>query len=339
MRLESYVLDVMDGKRSGRSFLRILSYLYRTGVALRNFGYDTKILPAIAVDIPVISIGNIVAGGTGKTPLVKYLACELSLDFSVAILSRGYRSEVEKTGEIVRVEEGETAKRCGDEPCWLAKEVPTAAVWVGKNRSISATLAIAAGAQVIILDDGMQYRQLRRDVEIVVIDGDDPLGKGFFLPRGLLRDTPLRLKKADLIVVNQAKSHQKVKEQLRKYTDAPVVFVRLRMQTDLKGRRAGIFCAIGRPDRFIQAVRDCGAEVVATYFKPDHDPFNPEEIGAFARRSGADCLVCTEKDHVKIPLEYECQLPIIPLRGDIEIVSGREEWNTIIEAIKSQVKK
>lgn len=339
MHLESYVLDVMDGKRKGRSFLRALSYLYRTGVALRNFGYDTKLLPSAKVEAVVISIGNIVAGGTGKTPMVKLLAQQLASDYKVAILSRGYRSEVERTGDVVEIESEETVERCGDEPFWLSKEVPSAKVWVGKNRLIGATLAIADGAQVLILDDGMQYRRLKRDFEIVVIDGDDPFGKGFFLPRGFLRDTPLRLKKADLIVVNQAKCHQKFKELLRKYTDAPTIFMRLKTDADLKGRRVGVFCAIGRPDRFMQTVRDCGAEIVATLFKPDHDPFSMAEIDQFARRSGAEILVCTEKDAIKFPQEYTCRLPILPIKGDIDIVSGGEEWNGILNKIKAKVKK
>jgi len=336
MRIESLVLDMMDGKRPGRSLLRALSYLYRAGVAARNFGYDMRLLPIAEASVPVISIGNIVAGGTGKTPLVKFLAEELSKEMRVAILSRGYRSEAESTGEIVKITPEESVVRCGDEPFWLARELPNVDVWVGKSRSISATLAVQAGADAIILDDGMQYRQLKRDIEIIVVDGDDPLGKGYFLPRGMLRDTPKRLKKADLIVVNQAKNHTAVKELLREFTDAPIVFVRMRCGADLKGKRAGIFCAIGRPERFMEAVRGCGAEVVAAFYKPDHDPFSPEELSAFAKRSGADLLICTEKDHVKLQPGFSCQLPILPLEGELEIVSGQAEWEKIRGSCKTR---
>lgn len=338
MSLESFVLEMMDGKRPGRLFLRVLSYLYQSGVSLRNFAYDSKLIKTFRIKIPVISIGNIVAGGTGKTPLVKLLSKTLSQSMCVAILSRGYRSEVEKTNNVMKISSDCNAKKCGDEPFWLAQVVPEAAVWVGKNRSLSASLAEKSGAQAVILDDGMQYRQLHRDLEIVVMDGDDLFGKGYFLPRGMLRDSPKRLRKADLIVINQANNHQHVKETLVNYTDAPLVFIRMRVNADFKDKKVGIFCAIGRPQRFMQTVRSCRAEIVATYFKADHDPFTPEELNNFAKRSGAEILVCTEKDRVKLPDGFQCKLPIHSLDGEIEIVEGNEYWDRMIETIKAKGK-
>lgn len=333
MNLEAFVLDIMDGKRPGRSFLQGLSLLYRSGVRLRNFAYDQSVLKAIKASAVVVSIGNIVAGGTGKTPLVRRLAAELSSDSKVAILSRGYRSEVEKTGEIVQIEFEEKVERCGDEPFWLASKLPEASVWVGKNRCLSAELAVGAGAKILILDDGMQYRKLVRDVEIVVMDGEDLFGKGYFLPRGLLRDSPMRLKKTDLIVVNGAKNLLEVESEIRKYTASPIVFMQMKLSADLKNRRVGIFCAIGKPEKFMESVRACGAHVVATYFKSDHDSFTPEDLEAFAKRSGADLLICTEKDWVKIPAGFKTHLPILALEGELEIVLGQEHW----ENIKSRI--
>jgi tetraacyldisaccharide 4'-kinase len=337
MSLETFVLDIMDGKRPGRSFLKGLSYLYRTAVALRNFAYDQRLVKTSKAAVPVVSIGNIVAGGTGKTPLVRFLSEALAPEMRVAILSRGYRSEIEKSNTVMKVTPEESAKKCGDEPFWLSQAVPQAAVWVGKNRSLSAELAVEAGAQVIVLDDGMQYRKLQRDFEIIVMDGDDLFGKGFFLPRGMLRDTPSRLKNADLIVVNQAKNHQQAKETVAKYTEAPVVFVRMKSNADFKGKKVGVFCAIGRPGRFMQAVRSCGGDVVATCFKADHDPFSPEELNNFAKRSGAELLVCTEKDLVKLPSDLQCGLPIYALEGEMEVVGGKDHWNAMIENIKLKV--
>lgn len=333
MSLETFVLDVMDGKRPGRSFLRALSYLYRSGIALRNFAYDNNLIQPVEAKIPVVSIGNIVAGGTGKTPLVRFLSEALLPEIRVAILSRGYRSEVEKSNQLMKISSEDSAKKCGDEPFWLSQVLPEASVWVGKNRSLSASFAREAGAQVLILDDGMQYRQLNRDFEVVVMDGDDLFGKGYFLPRGLLRDTPRRLEDADLIVINQAKDRQRVREEVAKYTKAPLVFVRMHVEGDLKGKKVGIFCAIGRPERFMQAVREAGAEVVATYFKADHDSFDPKELNSFAKRSGAELLVCTEKDRVKLPPE----MPILALEGKIEIVGGKEHWDAMVETLKAKV--
>jgi tetraacyldisaccharide 4'-kinase len=329
MTLESYVLEVMDGKRKGKTFLHMLSYLYRGGVALRNLAYDAKIFSAKKVAAPVISVGNIVAGGTGKTPLVKMLAEELSQTRKVAILSRGYKSHIENSGDVLCIHAETPVDMCGDEPFWLARSLPQAAVWVGKNRAESATQAIQKGAEILFLDDGMQYRDLHRDIEIVVMDGEDLFGKGYFLPRGLLRDTPKRLKRADLIVINDAKCHKKVKETLSLYTKAPILFVRMKIQEDLTGKRVGVFCAIGKPDRFVRSLKDCGADVVATLFKPDHDPFHPEELALFAKTSGADTLVCTQKDYVKLPHRLSSLFSILPIEGEFEIVSGKEEWQRI----------
>lgn len=336
MTLESYILDVMEGKRKGRSVLHLLSTLYRSGVALRNLAYDLRVLAAKKVGVPVVSVGNIVAGGTGKTPFVKMLAEALSQTIKVAILSRGYLSEVEKSGETLCIHAETPVKMCGDEPFWLARELPQVSVWVGKNRCESALRALEKGASVLLLDDGMQYRDLHRDVEIVVMDGEDLFGKGYFLPRGLLRDTPKRLKRADLIVINDAKCHKKVKEILSLYTQAPLMFVRMKLQENLKGKRVGVFCAIGKPEKFVHSVKECGSQVTATFFKPDHMPFSPEELTAFAQRAGADMLVCTQKDHVKLPQQLVCGLPVLPLAGEFEIVSGKEEWQSLIENIKKR---
>ena len=332
MPLENYILDIMEGRRKGRSLLRALSYLYRGGVALRNQAFDRDLIGSKSVDIPVVSIGNIVAGGTGKTPLVRLLAEELLKTLNVAIVSRGYRSQVEKTGETLKIDGQTSVSQCGDEPFWLAQKLSKAQVWVGKNRFKSAVLAYQSGADVIILDDGMQHRSLRRDFEVIVVDVEDPFGKGFFLPRGLLRDSPHCLVHADLIVVMDGSSETEA--QLRKYTYAPIVFAKTHSEMSLQGKKVGVFCAIGRPQRFLKSVKSCGGEVVATYFKPDHDPFTVDELNAFADRSGADLLVCTEKDQVKLPTNFNCSLPVVALPSRLEIHQGREEWDKILTNIR-----
>lgn len=334
MLLENYVLDAMEGRWRGRSILRALSYLYRTGVRLRNEAYDRGILAVHACGLPVISIGNIVAGGTGKTPFVKFLAQELSKNFRVAILSRGYRSAVEKTGETLQVIPTTDVSQCGDEPCWLARSLPQVQVWVGKNRLKSAQQAQQNGADVILMDDGMQHRQLKRDFEIILVNGEDPFGKGFFLPRGLLRDSPHRLAKADCIVAINPSSQ--IEEQLRSFTQAPLICARTVSELSLTGKKVAVFCAIGRPERFLKSVRETGGEIVASFFKPDHEPFHAEELRDFAEKSGADALVCTEKDHVKLASDFKCQLPIIPLPSRLEISSAA--WEQILNKIQSKIR-
>ena len=315
----------MDGKRKGNSFLYWLSLLYQGGVALRNFAYDQEILKVKRVDIPVVSVGNIVAGGTGKTPLVKFLASALLKDFRVAVLSRGYQSKWERSNAQVTLKSLVT--ECGDEPFWLAQQLPQAQIWVGKDRFVSAERAKNNGAEIVILDDGMQHRELKRDFEIVVVNGKDPWGRGFYLPRGLLRDAPSRLKGADLVVVTEAQ--EGIEEALRKYTTAPFVMTRVKPTISLQGKRVVAFCAIGNPHRFLKTIQEAGGEVVASLVKPDHTPFEARELEPYK----ADLLVCTEKDFVKLPSSLK--LPVIALSTQLEICQGIDCWDQLIKKIKA----
>jgi len=334
--LKSYVLDIMEGRRSGKSLLRALSYLYRAGVALRNGAYDLGLFKAHDAGLPVISVGNIIAGGTGKTPFVKFLAQELSKHLKVAIVSRGYRSKIENTGRVLQVTPEMDAALCGDEPYWLARVLPQVQMWVGKNRVLSARCAKEKGANLILMDDGMQHRKLRRDIEIALIDGEDPWGKGFFLPRGLLRDSPERLKNADCIIVVKPAT-ETLEQQLRRVTKAPIVFAERVTDVSLKGKKAAVFCAIGKPQKFLQSVREAGGTVVASFFKPDHDPFYPEELKKFGEETSADVLVCTEKDLVKLPSDFKCRLPIIALTSHLKILEGQPAWQELLNNIQARV--
>ena len=334
--LKSYVLDIMEGRKPGRPLLRALSYLYRTGVALRNVAYDLGLLKAHDVGIPVVSIGNIIAGGTGKTPFVKFLAEALSKKFKIAIVSRGYRSKIEQTSSVLQVTPEMDVFSCGDEPYWLARDLPQVQVWVGKNRMNAAKFAKENGAEMVVMDDGMQHRKLKRDIEIVLVDGEDPFGNGFFLPRGLLRDSPARLKNADCIVVIGPCS-KSLEQELRPFTEAPIVFAERVTNVSLKGKKVAVFCAIGKPQKFLQSVREAGGEIVASFFKPDHDPFYPEELQKFADECLADTLVCTEKDQVKLP--KECRLPISVLASHLKISGNGTAWQELLNNIQSRVKQ
>lgn len=329
--VKGYVLDIMEGRRSGKSVLRALSYLYRAGIALRSSAYDLGLFKARDAGIPVVSVGNIVAGGTGKTPFVKFLAEELSKNCKIAIVSRGYRSKIENTGNVVQVTPDMDAAFCGDEPACLARALPEVQVWVGKHRLKSAQQAKEKGADLIIMDDGMQHRKLKRDVEIVLVDGEDPFGKGFFLPRGLLRDSPVRLQEADCVVVIKPAT-ETIEQELRRFTKAPIVFAESTSTLDLRRKKAAVFCAIGKPQKFLKAVRAAGGDVVASFFKPDHDSFCLEELQRFAEESVADVLVCTEKDRVKIPAE--CRLPIVVLTGHLKIVGNETAWQGLLNTIQ-----
>jgi tetraacyldisaccharide 4'-kinase len=338
MFLHRYALDVIEGRKPGKSIFYLLSLLYRQVIVLRHAAYDRGWVKVNRVSVPVVSIGNIVSGGTGKTPLIHFLARELSKQKQVAILSRGYRSQAEKGDEGVRVTAASSAEQCGDEPVWLASKLPQTQVWVGKDRSASAKRAIEAGANLILLDDGMQHRKLHRDLQIVVMDATDLFGKGDFLPRGYLRDLPERLETADLIVVNHAEEGQDLATSLKPYTTAPIVTTRLRLKGDFKGKKVGVFCGIGNPNRFLAGVEKLGAQVVYFCFTLDHTIPTLQQLETFANRcrdQKAELLLCTEKDLVKLPSDMKLALPVQPVEAEIEIVEGQSYLENLLERMKS----
>ncbi len=304
---ESRLRRLQKGNIFIRALLQFLSILYGAGVFLRNTAYDIGLFKTHHLSVPVISVGNITVGAMGKTPLVRWLAEEISRTKKVAILSRGYRSKSEH--QILRVHSDTPVDLCGDEPLWLAQKLPQVAVWVGKDRVQTGQLAIAEGAEVLILDDGLQHRRLHRDIEIIVVGHEEK----YFLPRGWLRDSPSRLKKADLLAGQEGLQFEQ------------------RLTADLKGKKVTLFCAIGRPERFVQSVKAAGAEIVATFFKDDHCAFTEQEIQEFSRQNPGATLICTEKDAVKIPLEVKSSLGVQVLAAEFFVISGQEKWKKLYD--------
>lgn len=206
------------------------------------------------------------------------------------------------------------AEEVGDEPLWLATELPAVQVWVGRNRRISAQKAIDQGATVLILDDGFQHRRLHRDFDVVCLAEQQD---AHLLPYGRLRDLPSRLSLADLLISVGGK--------------APVVFQRS-SPVALQGKKVALFCAIANPDRFVRDVKALGGEIVATLFKPDHEPFSLEEIETLARHSQAECLVCTEKDAIKLS-SLQTSIPLVPIPLELSIQTGHDAWKQFIEEV------
>lgn len=283
----------------------------------RGWAYDRRLLPITRVDRPVISVGNLMVGGTGKTPVVLALLEQLG-GRRVAVLSRGYgrRSRVAPVvvsagqGPLVSAEEG------GDEPCLIAAR-SRAMVVVDPDRIRGARRAIALGAEVLLLDDGFQHRRLHRDLDLVVVDPAAPFGNGHLLPRGPLREPPSALDRADLILgvgAGQALQNDDrwVEFQLVPTTIGP------HPAAWLSGRRVGAFAAIARPERFLQTLVNLGAQVVDRLLLPDHTFVEPGRLQAFvtqAMAAGAEVVVTTEKDAARgvlpqgvLPLQIHLQL-------------------------------
>lgn len=308
MALETALLDRIEGRKSAPlslPLLRLLGQLTRCGVALRHFGYDQAFFPIHRVDVPVISVGNILLGGSGKTPFVRFLSSQLAKTHKVAILTRGYRSQAEKGKTPLIVDPSMPASLCGDEPLLLAQALPNVEILVCADRVASAQLAQKRGAELIVLDDGMQHRRLHRDLEIVLVAADQPLGGKAFLPGGLLRDSPKRLQAADLIVVTGAKSAEDfaaVQQELLAYTHAPIAGMKLQVRNaaDVRGKRVALFCGIARPRRFIDTLRALDCEIVYAETAADHGSIaSLDFFTRTAKERGAELLVCTEKDYVK----------------------------------------
>lgn len=348
-----------------RSLLYSISLFYRLVVHLRNRLYESYLhfgekhihrLFKIKVSEPratVISVGNIVAGGTGKTPFTILMAKEiLKRGQKLAILSRGYRSELEKSKEgphLISGKEGPkvSAQECGDEPYLMCQKVPEALFFVGKNRVQAAQQAERHGAKIILLDDGMQYRKLGRHFDITLLDALDPFGKHHFLPRGLLREHPAALKRSSLVVINHCQNQAQfnfLKDNLKKITQAPIVgMTPLYQETvdycnganlDLKGKKILAFCAIAKPHHFFKLIESQGAEVVSKKVLPDHQRPSLNFLKMImqeAKAIGADLVLCTEKDAVKLPKNMPQSVPIGVLKMELSVEYGKKEFEEVIE--------
>ncbi len=324
---------------------RALSYGFRFIVRGRNRLYERGFFSPKSAEVVVVSIGNIVAGGTGKTPVTLLLAERLLKDVRVGIVSRGYRSEAEKGKEPLLVSKGAgplfPPEKCGDEVFLLSSRLPEAIVVAGKDRVKAAKMAADAGAEVVILDDGMQHRRIARDVEIVVVNGQDPYGGGYFLPRGFLRDDPKRLREADLIVINGGEEITSLPRQVVVENKPQKVFLLDGKEIDIaKGSCVGVFCGIANPDRFVQAVEKMGCKVVETHFVADHRKVGDRELLKFSSRAkerGAEILLCTEKDAVKGLSGLKSALPIAWVKSGLEIKKNRMGWEALVEKVKALI--
>lgn len=362
--LEFYFFAVIRNQRNGffpamlRTLLLPLSWIFRWIVACRNFAFDNGWLSRYFPPVPlVISVGNIVVGGTGKTPVALMLAKEFYSDFSLAILSRGYRSKVENLPSPVWLSRGEgpiyPASFCGDEPFLLAQNLPKALIFVGRDRHKASIMAAKAGAEIILLDDGMQHRRLARDLEVIVMDARDLFGQSHFLPRGFLREDIKSLARAHLIILNnldECHDFASQKELISHYSTAPIIGTRLKVNAffdfdgyrieTLKEKRVGIFCGIAHPDYFEQTVENEKAHILGKHIISDHQTFDQQELHRFAlncQKSGAEMLICTEKDRVRFGDSLKLPLPVAWIQMQLAIVEGASDWAEFIAQAKKEV--
>lgn len=340
---------LVSGQRTGvsavcqRAVLSALSQCYRLGIGIRNARYDARIgvrtLPA-----PVISVGNITVGGTGKTPMTLWLCGHLlGRGLTPAVVSRGYKA----------VDGG-----APDELAMLARRCPAAVAVAQPDRWQGGARAIAeCGADVIVLDDGFQHRRLARDLDIVLIDATCPFGYGRLLPRGLLREPLASLGRAGLLAITRADQIARADLDAlvrRLGTLAPgKVTVRAVHRPGgfvaLSGAPADavaascrvlLFAAIARPAAFERTVRDMGLTPTAARWYSDHHAYtaaDAAELADLARNARADVLLTTEKDAVKLAgLQADWPCPVRALRIDIDFLD--DDGRIIAEAVENVVR-
>lgn len=302
-----------------------LAALWRE-VTARRLAQGASIRPGV----PVICVGNITVGGAGKTPVALALGARLAgRGLRVAYLSRGYGGHLQGP---VRVDPARhDAAQVGDEPLLLAAVATT---WVSQNRVAGARAAEAAGAEVIIMDDGHQNPSVARDVSLVVADAVTGFGNGRVMPAGPLREpVEAGLLRADLLLVLGAEDAQaRFAQAWRDRLPCPVVRGRLEPLAtgmDWRGLRAYAFAGIGRPEKFFATLRGLGAELAATRALDDHQPLTSglmARIGAEAQSMGAQ-LVTTEKDAVRLPPAWRGKVLALPVRLALE------DWGPVDAAL------
>ena len=338
---------IADGSARGvgaglaRAVLRAASVPYGCAVAARNAAYDAGILASHAAPIPVVSVGNLTLGGTGKTPLVAWVVRRLaSRGHRPAVVSRGYAA---RPGEV------------SDEAAELAVVVPGVMHVADRDRVAGVRAAAAAAATVAVLDDGFQHRRLRRDFDIVAIDATDPFGCGHLFPRGLLREPLHGLRRAAAVVLTRATSVDADRRAAIRAALADAVGggpLPAWMETEhrpvglrtavggtqplalLAGRRVAAFAGIGNPAAFRGTLAALGADVAAFTSFPDHHAYPSADLDRLAMRmpAGVDLAVTTLKDLVKIDRPLLGDVPVVALEIALAPLMGADAVAAAIDA-------
>jgi tetraacyldisaccharide 4'-kinase len=336
-----------------RSVLRSLSHLWRRGGAIKRLRSERYARSVKPLPVPVISIGGITVGGSGKTPFTTYLASKLKeCDFSPAILTRGYRRRSPARSLVIAPGAKLPAAFTGDE-AQIFLRAGIAPVGIGANRYQTAQLLLSRFPEtnVLLLDDGFQHAQLQREVDIVLIDALDPFGRGEVVPAGRLREPLFALQRADLLVITRCESDRQfeaISGELRRYhVEAPIFrsrFTACRWRDlhtgaacrKLPEKEVAAFCALGNPQAFWNTLESLGLDLVFRWTFDDHHVYKPVELRRLAeqaRLNGAKMLVTTEKDLINLPNQAEAAFGTLPLAW-LEIELTLEEEERFIEALE-----
>jgi tetraacyldisaccharide 4'-kinase len=359
---QEFYRKLISGQNEGLSviFLRFCLALAAAGysliVRLRNFMYSKGWLKMHRVNAVVLSVGNIITGGTGKTPLVIWLCNYLTQNLNIknkncgcAILTRGYKATQNSKLKT---------QNYGDEPAIIAEDCPQAKVIVNPDRVVGAIEAISKfGANVLIMDDGFQHRRLARDLEIVTIDATLPFGHGKLLPAGLLREPIFELKRANAVVISRCNQITEAKlieleKKLQQINSNMIIARSIHAPVyaksvddkevgldELKYKKIFAFCGIGNPEAFFKTIRDLGCELVGSNAYNDHHKYAESDVADICRRAEslkANLILTTQKDWTKIApllskiqgLEFNIQIAYVKI--ELKFISGEEQLKALI---------
>ncbi|MBQ3217585.1 MAG: tetraacyldisaccharide 4'-kinase [Akkermansia sp.] len=369
--------EVVFGRARGfrawllKCVLRFASFFFYILIKARLFMFRRRIKTVHYLGTFVVSVGNITAGGTGKTPVVELLSRTLAeRGRKCAILTRGYKSEdldepqewLDANGKPVRnlpkiASDGVTRYlgplHAGDEPFMLARNLDGVAVLVDKDRVKSGIFAIEQlGRNTLILDDGMQYLKLKHEIDIVLVDCGFPFGTGSILPRGTMREPRTSLARASYIILTKSggKPQGELISTIRKYNKVADIIVtnhgpsyleniftgERKPLSFLKDKYVACMSGIARPESFEGLVEGLGAHVEIRRRYPDHYWFDQADLETFVERCAdraMDIIVTTEKDAVRFLKPGEMEVPIYFLRIQIDIEQGQEYWDRMIDRI------
>ena len=369
---QTYFIDLVHQKEVDGPMMHILtailyvfSKIYACLVDIKLWGYRHGIFSHKQLDCFVISLGNVTVGGTGKTPTAQRLASDIrDMGYKVVILNRGYRAKWH--GKVGIVSDGErlhmTAADAGDEAFMLAKHLPEVPVLIGADRSVTGQYAIENfGAEVAILDEGFQHWQLERDMDILLVDAVNVFGNGYMLPRGTLREPISHISRADVCLmtkVDQAAkgSREYIRDTVHRYNASAQIVESIHQPrrfiplaewyvdiagdgidvNQMRGKKIMAVSAIGNPASFEQTLSDLGVVILESLRYPDHHDYSMQEMVDIlhqAERMGAEAIVITEKDAVKIPMEVihaGISIPVYVICVEVNFQQGKEEFKAML---------
>lgn len=342
----AYFREIVSGRRRGvgpsllRAFLQVGEWFYTLAVRWRNRRYDRGAAEVFKANVPVVSVGNLTLGGTGKTPLVRWIARWFAdRGIRVAVVSRGY---------------GAKPGQSNDEALELRQSLPQVPHLQNPDRAAAVREATATSSvQLIVLDDAFQHRRMGRDLDIVLLDALEPFGFGHVFPRGTLREPVEGLRRARTVILSRADclgpaDRELVWQQVRRYAPkavcAEVTHAPCRLFSvagtempldELRGQSVAAFCGIGNPAGFRHTLNGCGCRVLDFRTFPDHYAYSSndmENLTAWAARLDASCVLCTGKDLVKMPVEQLGGRKLWAVGIELEFLAG-------CQAIEAQMER